>query len=220
MSCTKAIVFTLGFDVTSIVARLSETGLEGREQLIFIIPTTSSPRAISSQKAIENHISVLNARGFKLTYQFLAVEDQNSSEAVASIYSALASFDEIFMDLSGGLRFLIVTTFLAAMALRHRIKEVVMRLESDGRRVTIPLFEPGKLTRAEANVLVELKSSGSRNQRQLAASVSRRVSSISRTLARLEKMGFVISTGSHPTVFRITPLGEIFLHDYETSNAV
>jgi CRISPR locus-related DNA-binding protein len=220
MTCTKAIVFTLGFDVTSIVARLSETGLEGSEQLIFIIPTTSSPRAISSQKAIENHISVLNARGFKLTYRFLAVEDQDSSKAIASIYSALVPYEEIFMDLSGGLRFLIVATFLAAMALRHRIKEVVMRLESDGRRVTIPLFEPGKLTRAEANILLELKSLGFRNQRELAASVSRRVSSISRTLARLQKMGFVISTGSHPTIFQITPLGEIFLHDYEASNGI
>lgn len=216
----KAIVFTLGFDVTSVIARLSETGLEGKEHLVFIIPATSSTRAISSQKALENYVTVLNARGFKLTYRFLAVEDDDSAKAVANIYSALVAYDEIIIELSGGLRYLILATFLAAMALGRRVKEVATRLESDGRRLIVPLFEPSKLTRSDARILHELKSSGPRNQRQLAASVRRRVSSVSRTLTRLGKMGFVSSTGSHPSTFRITPLGEVFLHNYETNERI
>jgi hypothetical protein len=30
-------------------------------------------------------------------------------------------------------------------------------------------------------------------------------------------MGFVSSAGSHPSTFGITPLGEVFLHDYESN---
>jgi CRISPR locus-related DNA-binding protein len=213
----KSIVFTLGFDVTSVIATLSGTGLEGKEHLVFIVPATLTSRAVSSQKSLENHLEVLNARGFKLTYEFLSVREDDSAGAIAHIYNTLVKYDEILVELSGGLRYLILVTYLAAMVLRQRVREVAVRLESDGRRVLIPLLEPSKLTQSDARMLRELKSAGYQNQRQLATSIGRRISSVSRTLARLEKMGFVSSRGSRPSTFGITLLGEVFLLDYEST---
>jgi CRISPR locus-related DNA-binding protein len=214
----KAIVFTLGFDVTSVIARLSEMELSGREHLVFVVPELSSPRAIASQKALENHIAVLNSRGFKITFEFLKVEENDAAKAAAIIYNALSRHENIVVELSGGLRYLILVTFLAAMALRGRVEEVATRLESDGRHIVIPTLEPSPLTTPDARVLEELRASGPQNQRQLAASVGRRVSSISRSLSKLEKMGFVNSSGSHPCSYSISPLGKIFLNDYEANS--
>ena len=215
----KTIVFTLGFDVTSVIARLSEIGLEGVEHLVFITLANSSPRALSTQKTLESHITILNARGLKLTFEFLAVEEDDAAKAVAKIYNVLAQYDHIYTELSGGLRYLIIVTFLAVMILRGRVKEVTTRLESDGRRLLIPLFEPRPLPTPDAKVLQELRRVGPRSQKQLATSVRRKVSNISRTLTRLEKLGFVKSSGSHPINYGITPLGEVFLQDYATNKS-
>lgn len=211
----KAIVFTLGFDVTSVITRLSEMGLAGREHLVFIVPESSSPRATASQKTLENHISVLNSRGFELTFEFLKLEESDAAKAVAKVYGALSRYENIVIELSGGLRYLILITFLAAMILRGRVEEVATRLESNGKHIVMPVFEPSSLTNSEARVLGELRTSGSQNQRQLATNIGRRISSISRSLSRLEKMGFVKSSGFHPRSYSISPLGQIFLSDYE-----
>ncbi|MGQ9719405.1 MAG: CRISPR-associated CARF protein Csa3 [Nitrososphaerales archaeon] len=214
----KAIVFTLGFDVTSVIARLSEMGLAGREHLVFVVPESSSSRAIASQKTLENHITVLNSRGFKLTFEFLKVEEDDAAKAVAMIYKALSRHENIVVELSGGLRYLILATFLAAMALRGHIDEVATRLESDGRHIMIPILEPSPLTTPDAKVLEVLKSSVPQNQRQLATAIGRRISSISRSLSKLEKMGFVNSSVSHPRSYSVSPLGEIFLDDYKRNS--
>lgn len=214
----KAVVFTLGFDVTSVIARLSEIGLAGSEHLVFVIPESSSPRAIASQTTLENHINVLNSRGFKLTFEFLKVEEDEAVKAVATIYNALLRHENIVVDLSGGLRCLVLATFLATMALRGRVEEVATRLESDGRRIVIPILEPSPLATSDARVLEALRSSGTQNQRHLAASIGRRISSISRSLSKLEKMGFVNSSRSHPRSYGVSPLGEIFLNEHETKN--
>ncbi|MEM0287275.1 MAG: CRISPR-associated CARF protein Csa3 [Nitrososphaerota archaeon] len=214
----NTIVFTLGFDVTSVIARLSEMGLAGKEHLVFVVPESSSTRAIASQKTLENHIAVLNSRGFKLTFEFLKVGEDDAIKAVAKIYNTLSRHENIVVELSGGMRYLIIATFLAAMALRGRVEEVATRLESDGRHIAIPLLEPSPLTSSDARVLEELRFSGLQSQRQLAASIGRRISSISRSLSKLEKMGFVNSSGSHPRSYSISPLGEIFLSDYKTNS--
>ena len=217
-STVKAIVFTLGFDVTSVIARLSEIGLAGREHLVFVVPESSSPRATASQKTLEDHIAVLNSRGFELTFEFLELEENDAAKAVATVYNALSRYENIVLELSGGLRYLILSTFLAAMALRGRVEEVATRLESNGRHIVVPVLEPSPLTTPDARVLEELRISGSRNQRQLATTIGRRISSISRSLSKLEKMGFVNSSGSHPRSYSISPLGEIFLNDYQTNS--
>jgi CRISPR locus-related DNA-binding protein len=214
----KAIVFTLGFDVTSIITRLSEIGLEGDEHLIFIVSESSSQRALATQKSLENHIAMLNSRGFKLTYEFLKLNEDTPILSIANTYRVLSKHQNIIVELSGGMRYLILVTFLAAMIVGGNVLEVATRLESDSRHITIPIFEPKPLTHPEARVLKELKETGPQNQRQLAAILGRKISSISRSLAKLTKAGFTSISPSHPRVYTITPLGEIFLEYYKTKN--
>lgn len=209
----KTIVFTLGFDVTSVIARLSEIGLQGRENLVFIVSRSDSPRALSAQKTVENHIGVLNSRGFKLTSSFLKLEE-DASAAIKTLYYQLVQYDDLYVELSGGQRYFGLVTLLVCMLLRSKVKEVTVRLESDGSIITIPLFTPTVISGTEAKVLAEFRTRNSLTQRELETSIGLGRSNVSRTLGKLENMGLVVGQGNHPRNYRITALGEILLAEH------
>jgi CRISPR locus-related DNA-binding protein len=210
-SSTRTLVFTLGFDVTAIIARLSEAILTGREHLIFIVPETPSPRAVATQKSIESHLAVLNTRGFSLSSEFLRVKEGDLSNAIAQTLEALDKHERILVELSGGLRYLILATYVASCLLKDKVEMLSTRLETDGSQVTIPLMESDKLSPADFRLLQDLRSLGRATQRELVSVVGRRISSVSRIVARLQRRGLVEVSGSHPRIYALSSLGEVFL---------
>jgi len=208
---TRAIVFTLGFDTTAVITGLSEFGVRASDNVIFITFEPSSARSISAQKAAEVHIAALNSRGLGLSHQFIQVND-NQGSTMSEIHNALKCFDEIHFDISGGMRYVSIITYLCASLLGDRTKSISVKLESDGRRIYLPQLKMERPSSVEIKVLGELRGNPT-NQRQLANVLNRRVSSISRTLDTLEKSGMIETSNSHPKVYSITKYGEIFLKD-------
>jgi len=219
-SLTKTLVFTFGFDVTAVIARLSELNLSGREHLIFIVPETSSSRAIASQKSIENHIAVLNTRGFNLSLEFLHVNERYPNKTIAQIFEVLNKHDRILVELSGGLRYLILATYIASCLLVDKVEIISTRLETDGSLVTIPLIEVNNISTSDFKLLQNLWQLGNGTQRQLSDIIERRISSVSRNLARLKRMGLVEVSESYPQIYKVSPLGEVFLKRLKASREV
>jgi len=206
----RTLVFTLGFDVTTIIARLSELNLNGREHLIFIVPEISSPRAVVSRKSIESHIAVLNSRGFNLSSEFLVINN-DAKGAIAQILETLNKHDKIFVELSGGLRYLVLATYIASNLLKDKVETVSARLETDGSRISIPLLGSIAVSRPDLRLLQELESLGRGSQLQIAKIMAKRISSVSRSLARLQRMGLIEVSASHPRIYVVSSLGRVFL---------
>jgi len=72
--------------------------------------------------AIQAHINALNSRGFKLSGEFLRVDEHDFLKAVRELYQALEGFDELFVELSGGLRILNFALFTASLLLGRKSK--------------------------------------------------------------------------------------------------
>lgn len=210
----RTIAFTLGFDATSVIARLSEVSLHGDENLVFIVPRSSSARAIATQKTLESHVAALNSHGFKLNLKYVEIGEEEPSVAIAQIYDSLSESGNIIVELSGGMRYLVLVTFLACLILANKVIEVTTRLESDGRKVRLPLLNVNNLRSTDAKLLEQLSRFKDLDRKELASFLEVNVSNISRPLTKLDKEGFVVSKGSHPERLSITPLGRVLLDVY------
>jgi CRISPR locus-related DNA-binding protein len=213
---SKALVFTLGFDVTHVLTRLTEIGLEGKEKLIFVLPKDKKERAEASVSAIQAHINALNSRGFKLSGEFLRVDEHDFLKAVRELYQALEGFDELFVELSGGLRILNFALFTASLLLGEKVKRMSTKLETDGSNVALTQLPLVTLKQNEKALLQALK--GEKTISELSKEVKRNKTSVYRTLEQLEEKGLVKPSETHPVRYSITALGELILDSQKWLN--
>jgi CRISPR locus-related DNA-binding protein len=213
---SKALVFTLGFDVTHVLTRLAEIGLEGKEKLIFVLPKDKKERAEASVSAIQAHINALNSRGFKLSGEFLRVDEHDFLKAVRELYQALEGFDELFVELSGGLRILNFALFTASLLLGEKVKRMSTKLETDGSNVALTQLPLVTLKQNEKALLQALK--GEKTISELSKEVKRNKTSVYRTLEQLEEKGLVKPSETHPVRYSITALGELILDSQKWLN--
>src|SRR5579875_3281269 len=196
---SKALVFTLGFDVTHVLTRLTEIGLEGKERLIFILPKNKKERAEASVTAMQAHINALNSRGFKLSGEFLRVDEHDFLKAVSELYN----------ELSGGLRILNLALYTASLLLGGKVRQISTKLETDGSTVTLTRPPPLILKQYEKTLLKALKHE--KTISELSKEVKKSKTSVYRTLEKLEANCLVGSSGTHPTKYTITTIGELML---------
>jgi CRISPR locus-related DNA-binding protein len=213
---TKALVFTLGFDVTHVLTRLTEIGLEGKEKLIFVLPKDKKERAEASVSAIQAHINALNSRGFKLSGVFLRVDEHDFLKAVRELYHELEGFDELYVELSGGLRILNFALFATSLLLGKKVKQISTKLETDGSNVALTQLPLITLKQNEKALLQALKSE--KTISELSKEVKRNKTSVYRTLEQLEEKGLVKPSETHPVRYSITALGELILDSQKWLN--
>jgi CRISPR locus-related DNA-binding protein len=207
----KALVFTLGFDVTHVLTRLTEVKLTGTENLIFILPSTKADRAEASISAIQSHVSALNSRGFKLSCEFLRIDEHNFISSVNKLFKRLTKFDEIQVELSGGLRILNLALLSATLLLRKKVTKVNTKLETDGSNVDLTLMPVRPLKDNEKKLLSVLKGS-EKSVIEIAQLLNKNKTSVYRVLKGLEAYGLVCSNGNYPVKYKTTTLGELFLN--------
>jgi CRISPR locus-related DNA-binding protein len=212
----KTFVFTLGFDVTGVVTRLSEAGLEGSEDLVFITIKNDSPRAATSKASLIGHIQILNSRGMRLTHEFVEVEARDSGEDLEAIYDSLSKKQNIVIELTGGMRYIVLLSYMVAQMLGEKVIEVSTRLETDGSRMNLPLLRLAKLTHKDAKILEDTIIP--KTQKELAQIHGKKLSNISRSLKSLEQRGLVSRISNHkPILYKTTHLGDIYLKGFNSS---
>jgi CRISPR locus-related DNA-binding protein len=208
----RIIVFTLGFDASAVIARLTELELKGIEEFVFLVPSSSTDRSENTILTLQQFISSLNLRGKHLRSEFIRVKENSIVDSMEAVYDKLSSKEGHFIfDLSGGLRALVIIAYTVAQLLRARVDEVSSRLENSSEKVTIPLIEIAKSTDVEIRLLQEIDKARESTQRKMARNTDRRISSVSRVLADLEKRGLVIKKEGKPSIYAITKLGHLML---------
>lgn len=208
----RIIVFTLGFDATAVLARITEIALQGDEEFVFLVPTKATERSENTILTIQQFINSLNTRGLKIIYEFIRVNENSVSDATQTTYDKLSTKNGSFIfDLSGGLRALVIIGYIVAQLLRNRVHEVSSRLESSNEKVIIPLFDLTRPTQAEIRILDKIDRNKELTQKEIAEDIDRKVSSVARVLMDLEAKGFVIKSNGKPSRYALTKIGSLIL---------
>jgi len=209
----RILIFTLGFDASSVIARFSEIEFKRTEELVFLVPAKSTDRSENTILSLQQFINSLNLRGQHITSEFIRIKENSPDEAIETVYTKLSTKQGRFIfDLSGGLRVLVLIAYTVAQLLRERVEEVSLRLESNSEKVTMPLLELSKLTDAEYRVLEEIDKNRESTQRKMALRTDRRISSISRILTDLETKGLIFKKDGKPSIYNPTKLGSLVLN--------
>lgn len=213
------LIFTLGFDASSVMARFTEMEVKGTEELVFLVPAKTTDRSENTILSIQQFINSLNLRGQPITGEFIRIKESLTEDAIQTLYTKLSAKQGRFIfDLSGGLRVLVLIAHIVAQLLRNRVDEVSLRLESSNEKVRIPLFELAKLTDAENRVLEEIDKNRESTQRKMALRTDRKISSVSRVLNDLEIKGLVLKKEGKPSTYNLTKVGSLILNWQNDTN--
>ncbi|MEM0272587.1 MAG: CRISPR-associated CARF protein Csa3 [Thermoprotei archaeon] len=206
------LVFTLGFDVSAVVAKISEVGLGGDEEIVVVTVKSDSGRARLGVTTVKSHVEVLNSRGMRLKFRVVELEPERGDPLLdlEKLYDVLKGSSDVSFELSGGMRYCVLLCYMVALLLGDSVRDVSTRLESSGVAVGLPILRAVSPTSVEIKVLVEL-SRGGATQRDLAERLGRKMSSVSRVLAGLVEKSLVAVNSGKPKSYAVTPLGKIYL---------
>jgi len=205
----KIFVFNLGFDATHIIARLTSQGISSGDKVLLVLPSQSkSERVNVALSSVELFLKQMESRGITAELKKVVVNELSMKDTLVSVYRALSSEEgQIFVELSGGLRILVLATYLAASIKSVYDKsssvKIITRLESTGSEVEVPpMFFSTKL---DFNLL------GLLNEKQLKISqlsdmLGREKSSVSRKIRKYEQMKLV---QRNKNLWTLTPTGKI-----------
>jgi CRISPR locus-related DNA-binding protein len=190
----KLFVFNLGFDATHIIARLTSQSVTDGDKVLIVLPSQSKSKRVEvALSSVELFLRQMASRGVQVRLEKVSVNELSMKDTLVTIYHTLSSEEgQIFVELSGGLRILVLATYLAASLKSAYDKlsdvKIIMRLESTGSEVEVPpMFLPIKLD-------FELLSSLSENSlriSQISTMLGKEKSSISRKIRKYEQMKIV-----------------------------
>jgi hypothetical protein len=86
----RVIIFTLGFDTTAIMARISELGIIGDDEFIFLVPEKTTGRSENTFLMIKQFMDVLNTRGPKIKYEFVHINEGYLNKSLQAAYDKLS----------------------------------------------------------------------------------------------------------------------------------
>ncbi|MGB9759920.1 MAG: CRISPR-associated CARF protein Csa3, partial [Thermoproteota archaeon] len=190
----KIFIFNLGFDATHIIARLTSQGVSDGDKVLIVLPSQSkSERVDVALSSVDLFLRQMESRGVRVELKKIVVNELSLKDTLTTIYHTLSSEEgQIFVELSGGLRILVLATYLAASLKSAYDKlcniKIVTRLESTGAEVEVPpIFLPAKL---DLDLLGLLNENQLRIS-QLSKMLSKEKSSISRKIRKYEQMRIV-----------------------------
>jgi len=207
------VLLSLGFDATAFITALNALSLQTGDRVIFVIPKTQTERAKQTRSEVEALLSTLAARGVKLDYKFLEVDEEDVLAAVASIASEALSSEEVYVEATGGVRSLVVALTLTAVLLQDRVKALHTFAESTGRRVKAPILAPGylELSETERKILELADPKGLITLPYTADQLNLTEPTASRRLRELERKHLLQRVTERPATYRVTPLGSLAL---------
>jgi len=207
------VLLSLGFDATAFITALNALSLQTGDRVIFVTPKIQTERAKRTRSEVEALLSTLAARGVKLDYKFLEVDEEDVLAAVASIAAEALSSEEVYVEATGGVRSLVVALTLTAVLLQDRVKSLHTFAESTGRRVKAPILAPGclELSETERKILELADPKGLITLPYTADQLNLTEPTASRRLRELERKHLLQRVSERPATYLVTPLGRLAL---------
>jgi len=200
------IVITLGFDEKFALRAVSRRGLKDEDEVMVLVPKPIDER---SERVFQNFKTILEKAFQNPTVRRADIETRNFSKAITEIIEVFSKrvSEKFLINLSGGLRALILETLLSASILNLNA-EVEVELEDSSTTISFPLewCHLPKLDQASLRILQALELE------QLRLSDIVKLCKISkstawRKLRRLCEKG--ILKIDQKNVYSITPFGRI-----------
>ncbi len=215
----KALVVTVGFDEKYTIRAVLRHGLKEGDAIVLVTgpPTDKSRKAI---QAVEEFLS--KAYGPSISVEKVEVDPASGfAQMVLNVHEKLlgiaARSGEVVLALSGGMRAVVLATFVAAALLSHALTRVKVELETEDSsallevpqallnpQLLLPRLEGGK--RKILSILTD-----GLTVREIASRLGKSESTIRRHLAWLEERGLVAPTSARPKRYALTPAGRVIL---------
>jgi len=214
----RLLILTLGFEERFAFRMLTRYGLD-RGDHILLLTGKLVEKTMKAITMIEEFIKKYFLGEIKITYH--EIDLSNFSNAVSSIREILSryipKYNKIILNLSGGMRVLILATYTSILLLHEllRDKDVVLEVEfEDGSQlVKIPsqlpqtLMNLPKLTSERFEVLKALGTVKEATIRELAKITNKDETTIRRHIQHLQELNLVSIVKERPQKYALTQLG-------------
>ncbi|RLE57410.1 MAG: hypothetical protein DRJ40_03645 [Thermoprotei archaeon] len=219
---TRLLVLTLGFEEKFAFRMLTRHGLD-RGDRILILTGRAVERTVKAIETIKEFVKKYFPG--EIDVEFYEVDLSNFIEAVRRIRDVLSryipSYDKVIINLTGGMRVLILATFTALLLLSvnlgERITHIEVEFEDGTYLVKIPqnlprmLLNVRSLTRERIELLRAIQELGEVTVKDLAKVLGKDESTIRRQIYELEKLELVEVTKTRPTKIKVTELGRLLI---------
>jgi len=211
----KALISTLGFDEKFCYRAILRHGIREDDKVILITAKLVE-RTLKAFEMIRNFL--ISSYGSKVSIEVVEVDVKNIIGSIESVMLRLNQLKgyELIVNLSGGMRALILITLLALLLRRPNNIKVEMELEdlSGVIEVSKSLLNAPLLTLElsdEKKKILKLIREGVREVEPLANKLRRDVSTIRRHVSDLEEIGLLIVEKRKPIRVKPTPLAKLIL---------
>jgi len=222
---SRLFVLSVGFEEKFAVRTLTRHGLDIGDKLVLV----TGPRVEKVDRTIsfiQDFIEKYYGRGIELKVFELDFKEgfiYPVTRLVEFLMNWGSKYSSIIVNLSGGMRAVVLTLALTSMLVSCKIKgKLLVELETED-SATLLKFEEGLLglpvilseleirgTKALSEILNVLRSRAL-TVVALAQLLEKDPSTIRRHLLRLERLGIVQATPLRPRSYTITPLGRLLL---------
>jgi len=204
-------IFTLGFHEDFIIRRLMSSKTSKGERIIVF---TVSPVSGASEKAFKNLEAFCATTGLSRPELVeIKVSGREFIEIVYDIISVLKDLEEpIIADLSGGMRILVIATYIGVEMSRKRSIVYVAQESGQGEEYKIDIEEMRILSKEyseeKMRILKEIAENPGTTIREIAEKIKRSEKTVTTHINDLKKDRLVTSKGRTQNLY-ITKLGEI-----------
>lgn len=195
---TKRIfINTFGFTETAVLAPVVKLGIGKDDFIILLLPEgLVDQRTLNATENLRNYLRILV--GEEIQLESVEVPINDFIEGVIKIRDLIKSYAEkgtAYINLSGGMRVLILETYTAALIVRILgvdVKFTEINLEGAVGSVKIlPIFPAQKLDEKKLKLLKEIVGSGEVTLKDLSRKFSLSLSTIFRNISSLKNINLV-----------------------------
>jgi CRISPR-associated protein Csa3 len=209
----KVFIITLGFDEKFALRCLFRNGVEEGDRVILL--ASSDDNRVKS--AFENVRRIVE-KTFEgeIKVELEKVNVRNFTEAVKYVKKIIdaCGSSSIVLNLSGGMRALVITAFMSCLLSESKSVKVEVELEDFSGVVEIPASIPGsfksiaRLSKEEREIVEKLKEKPS-SAKELSKLLGKDESTIRRSLYRLEELCVVRRIPGWPARVELTEIGRL-----------
>jgi len=210
----KTLVAVLGFEESIVISAAIRHKLELGDRLIIITSKDQEDsRAEAARRRLQGFVQQAGVDRPWLTLTAMPVSEHDIEGTILVLVSLLhaetGSGRKVIVEVSGGLRVLCLALFLAASIVNSMVEGIYTVTENTRELLKLPRldFRP-RLSSVLKELIDTVAESEETLLEDLANSLGKDLSTISRQVRRLEEMGLVTREGLHPTRLKPTVLGK------------
>lgn len=213
----KTIAVTLGYSEWPVVSSLLKHGLEKGDKITAIVPSKSDSRSHAAINEIKNFLSKFAA---EVELDVFSVNVHDFDKAVGQLLKFIRREKQegrsLFVNLSGGMRILILEVF-TAMILSGVTDLVAELVTEDKNEIVFPSLWSLNLFSFLDRLDFQILSSAASGQSvvTIAKTVKKPVSTVYRRIVAMEKNGLLRTVKKERTrLVALTPLGRIICESH------